>query len=76
VLMMIVVAMLGMVPAATATGVGSDVQRPLATVVVGGLLSTLLLTLFALPALCSALALRPTVHHAPVEPAHGEPVEP
>ena len=76
VLMMIVVAMLGMVPAATATGVGSDVQRPLATVVVGGLLSTLLLTLFALPALCSVLALRPTVHHAPVEPAHGEPVEP
>ena len=51
VLMMIVVAMLGMVPAAFATGVGSDVQRPLATVVVGGLLSTLLLTLLALPAL-------------------------
>jgi heavy metal efflux system protein len=51
VLMMIIVAMLGMVPAARATGVGSDVQRPLATVVVGGLLSTLVLTLFALPAL-------------------------
>ncbi|OLE82046.1 MAG: cation transporter [Acidobacteria bacterium 13_1_20CM_2_65_9] len=51
VLMMIVVAMLGMVPAALATGVGSDVQRPLATVVVGGLLSTLVLTLVALPAL-------------------------
>jgi cobalt-zinc-cadmium resistance protein CzcA len=51
VLMMIVVAMLGMVPAAGATGIGSDVQRPLATVVVGGLLSTLVLTLFALPAL-------------------------
>jgi heavy metal efflux system protein len=51
VLMMIVVAMLGMVPAATAVGVGSDVQRPLATVVVGGLCSTLVLTLFALPAL-------------------------
>ena len=51
VLIMIVVAMLGMVPAAFATGVGSDVQRPLATVVVGGLLSTLFLTLLALPAL-------------------------
>ncbi len=51
VLMMIVVAMLGMVPAARATGIGSDVQRPLATVVVGGLMSTLVLTLFALPAL-------------------------
>ena len=51
VLMMIIVAMLGMVPAARATGVGSDIQRPLASVVVGGLLSTLLLTLLALPAL-------------------------
>jgi len=51
VLMMVLVAMLGMVPAARATGIGSDVQRPLATVVVGGLLSTLFLTLFALPAL-------------------------
>jgi cobalt-zinc-cadmium resistance protein CzcA len=43
--------LLGMVPAARATGIGSDVQRPLATVVVGGLLSTLLLTLIALPSL-------------------------
>jgi cobalt-zinc-cadmium resistance protein CzcA len=58
VIMMIVVAMLGMVPAARATGVGSDVQRPLATVVVGGLGSTLLLTLFALPALSWILARR------------------
>jgi cobalt-zinc-cadmium resistance protein CzcA len=49
--MMIVVAMLGMIPAARATGIGSDVQRPLATVVVGGLLSTLFLTLLALPSL-------------------------
>lgn len=51
VLMMIVVAMIGMVPAARATGIGSDVQRPLATVVVGGLASTLVLTFLALPAL-------------------------
>lgn len=49
VLMMIIVAMLGMIPAARAAGIGSDVQRPLATVVVGGLLSTLFLTLLALP---------------------------
>ncbi len=55
VLMMIVVAMIGMVPAARATGIGSDVQRPLATVVVGGLASTLFLTLLALPALCLLL---------------------
>ncbi len=58
VLMMVVVAMLGMVPAATATGIGSDVQRPLATVVVGGLASSLFLTLVGLPALYYASARR------------------
>ena len=57
VLLMVVVALLGMVPAARASGIGSDVQRPLATVVVGGLLSTLLLTLVALPSMY-ALAVR------------------
>ncbi len=62
VLMMVIVAMLGMVPAATASGVGSDVQRPLATVVVGGLCSTLVLTLFALPALSALLARRSKEH--------------
>ena len=59
VLMMVIVAMLGMVPAARATGIGSDVQRPLATVVVGGLLSTLLLTLLVLPSLYCLTARRP-----------------
>jgi cobalt-zinc-cadmium resistance protein CzcA len=49
-LLLIVVALLGMMPAAWAHGIGSDIQRPLATVVVGGLVSTLLLTLLALPA--------------------------
>src|SRR5262245_27448237 len=58
VLMMILVALLGMVPAARATGIGSDVQRPLATVVVGGLLSTLLLTLLVLPSLYCLTARR------------------
>jgi len=48
-LLLIVVAMLGMVPAAVARGIGSDIQRPLATAVVGGLLSTLLLTPLVLP---------------------------
>jgi cobalt-zinc-cadmium resistance protein CzcA len=57
VLMMVLVALLGMIPAARASGIGSDVQRPLATVVVGGLFSTLFLTLVALPALY-ALRLR------------------
>jgi hypothetical protein len=40
-----------MLPAALAHGIGSDVQRPLATVVVGGLVSATILTLFVLPAL-------------------------
>jgi cobalt-zinc-cadmium resistance protein CzcA len=53
---MIVVALLGMVPAARASGIGSDVQRPLATVVVGGLLSTLFLTLLALPSMYALLS--------------------
>ncbi len=59
VLLMVVVALLGMVPAARASGIGSDVQRPLATVVVGGLLSTLFLTLLALPSMY-ALTVRDT----------------
>ncbi|MCS7315046.1 MAG: CusA/CzcA family heavy metal efflux RND transporter [Bryobacteraceae bacterium] len=50
-LMLLTVAMLGIIPAALATGIGSDVQRPLATVVLGGLASTLAFTLLALPAL-------------------------
>jgi heavy metal efflux system protein len=50
VLMVVVVAALGMVPAMVARGIGSDIQRPLATFVVGGLLSTLVLTPLALPA--------------------------
>jgi len=45
------VAALGLLPAALARGIGSDVQRPLATVVVGGLVSATLLTLVLLPVL-------------------------
>ena len=48
-LMLIVVAMLGMAPAAFASGIGSDIQRPMATVILGGLASTLFLTPLALP---------------------------
>ena len=61
-LILILVALLGMVPAATAVGIGSDVQRPLATVVVGGLLSTLLLTLLALPSLYYLVEQRRSEH--------------
>lgn len=51
VLMTATVAILGLFPASMATGIGSDVQRPLATVIVYGLLFSTIITLFALPAL-------------------------
>ncbi|WP_042838172.1 efflux RND transporter permease subunit, partial [Xanthomonas citri] len=51
VLMTATVAALGLAPAMLATGLGSDVQRPLATVVVGGLVTATLLTLVLLPSL-------------------------
>lgn len=51
VLMTSLVAPLGFVPMAIATGPGAEVQRPLATVVIGGIISSALLTLFVLPAL-------------------------
>jgi len=51
VLMTALVASLGFVPMALAVGAGAEVQRPLATVVIGGVLSSTLLTLFVLPAL-------------------------
>jgi len=51
VLMTALVASLGFIPMALATGTGAEVQRPLATVVIGGILSSTLLTLLILPAL-------------------------
>ncbi|GBE09312.1 cobalt-zinc-cadmium resistance protein CzcA [bacterium BMS3Bbin11] len=51
VLMTASIAALGLIPMLLASGVGSEVQRPLATVVVGGLFSSTLLTLFVLPVL-------------------------
>lgn len=51
VLMTALVASLGFVPMAIATGSGAEVQRPLATVVIGGIISSTLLTLVILPAL-------------------------
>jgi cobalt-zinc-cadmium resistance protein CzcA len=50
------VAALGFVPMMLATGIGSEVQRPLATVVVGGLLTSTMLTLVVLPSLYPWLA--------------------
>jgi cobalt-zinc-cadmium resistance protein CzcA len=51
VMMTALVASLGFVPMALNTGIGSEVQRPLATVVIGGIVSSTLLTLVVLPAL-------------------------
>ena len=51
VMMTALVASLGFVPMAFATGTGAEVQKPLATVVIGGLISATLLTLVVLPAL-------------------------
>ena len=52
VLMTALVAALGFLPMALATGAGAEVQRPLATVVIGGVITSTLLTLLVLPALC------------------------
>jgi cobalt-zinc-cadmium resistance protein CzcA len=51
VLMTALVALLGLIPLAFAHGIGSEVQRPLAVVVIGGLVSSTLLTLIVLPVL-------------------------
>ncbi|WP_350595757.1 efflux RND transporter permease subunit, partial [Pseudoalteromonas sp. 45-MNA-CIBAN-0466] len=51
VLMTACVASLGFVPMALSTGTGAEVQRPLATVVIGGIISSTLLTLVLLPVL-------------------------
>ena len=51
VVMTALVASLGFVPMALGEGAGAEVQKPLATVVIGGLISATLLTLFVLPTL-------------------------
>jgi heavy metal efflux system protein len=56
VLMTALVASLGFVPMALSVGAGAEVQRPLATVVIGGVLSSTLLTLLVLPALYRLVA--------------------
>jgi cobalt-zinc-cadmium resistance protein CzcA len=65
------VASLGFVPMAFATGTGAEVQKPIATVVIGGLISATLLTLFVLPALYSLFgrdAPAPVETNAPIAP--------
>ena len=56
VLMTALIAALGLIPLLLSSGVGSEIQRPLATVVVGGLVSATLLTLVVLPSLYSSFS--------------------
>ena len=72
VLMTALVASLGFVPMAIATGTGAEVQRPLATVVIGGILSSTALTLLVLPVLYR-FAHRREADVAPVPPEGGHP---
>jgi cobalt-zinc-cadmium resistance protein CzcA len=55
VLMTALLAMLGLLPMALSHGIGSETQRPLAVVIIGGLISATLLTLVVLPVLYVAL---------------------
>ncbi|MFO0765862.1 MAG: efflux RND transporter permease subunit [Nitrospiraceae bacterium] len=66
VVMTMMTTLLGLLPLAVAQGIGAEVQRPLATVVVGGLFTSTALTLVVLPALYGWLAEREaTREHAP-----------
>ncbi len=67
VLMTALVASLGFVPMAVATGAGAEVQRPLATVVIGGIISSTFLTLVVLPALYALFNRDRPVQHQPVQ---------
>lgn len=64
VLMTAMLAMLGLLPMALSHGIGSETQRPLALVVIGGLISATLLTLFVLPALYYYVATHPRLAKA------------
>jgi cobalt-zinc-cadmium resistance protein CzcA len=51
VIMTALMAMIGLMPAAISTGIGSETQKPLAVVVIGGLITSTILTLLILPAI-------------------------
>jgi len=65
VLMTALVASLGFVPMAVSTSPGSEVQRPLATVVIGGLITATLLTMFVLPVVYAYFGAPPKKARAP-----------
>jgi cobalt-zinc-cadmium resistance protein CzcA len=60
-----IVAVIGFLPAALSHGIGSEIQRPLARVVIGGLVSSTALTLLVLPAVYALLAARSAPEPAP-----------
>lgn len=66
VLMTALVASVGFIPMATSVGTGAEVQRPLATVVIGGVISSTLMSLLVLPVLYS---LRGSWGRSPAAPA-------
>ena len=70
VLMTAMVASLGFLPMALSTAPGAEVQRPLATVVIGGLISATLLTLFVLPTLYELIAEKPSLKLQPLAPTN------
>ncbi len=70
VLMTAVVALLGLIPLALSHGIGSEVQRPLAVVVIGGLVSSTLLTLIVLPVVYRWVDAPTPVAQAVPETAH------
>jgi cobalt-zinc-cadmium resistance protein CzcA len=72
VLMTALVASLGFVPMAIATGAGAEVQRPLATVVIGGVVSSTILTLLVLPALYVLFRRESAEPSEPAVPNQGE----
>jgi len=70
VLMTALLAMLGLLPMALSKGIGSEVQKPLAVVIIGGLVSATLLTLIVLPTLYTLLERGPKTSELGSEPVH------
>ena len=66
IMMTMLVATLGLLPAALSRGIGSDSQRPFAIVIVGGLSATLVMSVFVLPTLYVWIS-RPTDHLPPAD---------
>ena len=62
VVMTALMAMIGLMPAAVSTGIGSETQKPLAVVVIGGLITATILTLLILPSIYSIVF--KFMHHA------------